>query len=170
MHSAIRNQVASPLLRLPAELRTRIYAYAFQDNILNVNPRTGQLDNRDCSRGLMFACRQISSESKQMCMDEISLRLPSPKNIYAFKQTVSPSTLAEIRRIILSEETTNLILMSFRDSALAASIVGSRFVSLDTIVCTWAPGPFFGNIHEAYISDRLVEATGNRSLNVQFLY
>ncbi|KAF2442114.1 hypothetical protein P171DRAFT_487372 [Karstenula rhodostoma CBS 690.94] len=165
----VRNQTVSPLLRLPGEIRNKIYAYASHNNALYVNTRSGRLQNHENSRGLIFACRQTLAEAKQICMEEVVLQFPPGKGLFIFRKRVPASTLAPIRRISFPMEVTRLIL-DCHDHTNAASVIGSRLVSLDTVfVCAyWDSRIPNDQARREIITDRLVKVTGNQSLKVVF--
>lgn len=165
--STIRNRTVSPLLRLPGEIRNSIYAYAFHDTTLDVNSRTGKLQNHhQGSRGLVLACRQALAEANQICMDELVLRLPSRKGIFIFHEVVSQSTMCPVRRISLHIELARFIL-ECHDSTSTAAIIGSHLASLDTVYVHGYWNYSFKTIR-AIITNRLVRVTGNESLKVVF--
>lgn len=74
MYSPRANSVRSPFLRLPAELRNKIYQYAFQNNTVLVVPERSdehQLEHRRELRGpmaLWICCRQVYHEAMPLYM------------------------------------------------------------------------------------------------------
>ena len=67
MYSALKNQEDSLLLRLPAELRNHIYAYAFDHAtavIYHRNDRIYNLELRRDGNSLPLACRQLYCEAQ----------------------------------------------------------------------------------------------------------
>jgi hypothetical protein len=68
VHSALKNQNNSPLLRLPAELRNAIYAYAF-DHATAIYYTAAKYECYDLGvrhdgNGLPLACRQLHREAQ----------------------------------------------------------------------------------------------------------
>ncbi|KAI8934132.1 hypothetical protein NX059_012520 [Plenodomus lindquistii] len=57
-----RNQQFSPFLRLPAELRNKIYVYAVYDQIVSLSTSPGPHHLVHNLQGLLVACRQIREE------------------------------------------------------------------------------------------------------------
>ncbi|KAH6638884.1 hypothetical protein C7974DRAFT_122892 [Boeremia exigua] len=57
--------MSSSLLKLPAELRNKIWNYALMDdtNTLLFNPRTKRFDISSIGAGLLTTCRSISAET-----------------------------------------------------------------------------------------------------------
>lgn len=75
IHSTLQNQQNSPLLRLPAELRNAIYAYACTDARVQYWRSKGEFKTHFTpdSAGLRFACKRL--------YHEVPLHLPSCKHL-----------------------------------------------------------------------------------------
>lgn len=102
-YSSLRNQTTSPLLRLPGEIRNKIYSYAFQDQKISVRRHTGRLENRMSSRGLLFASRQLLREAHQAWLSSnITLYMPAAGSNKLFRKTVSEATLQPVGRLRMS--------------------------------------------------------------------
>ncbi|EFQ92430.1 hypothetical protein CFE70_007371 [Pyrenophora teres f. teres 0-1] len=82
-HVSLQNQVNSPLLRLPAELRERIYEYASARHCLNIGRLAtwGQLQAQVRPDSLLSSCRQIRFEAAPFFAGRTIFSTESPKDI-----------------------------------------------------------------------------------------
>ncbi|KAJ4345559.1 uncharacterized protein N0V89_011692 [Didymosphaeria variabile] len=162
----IRNQLASPLLRLPGEIRNKIYAYTFPGTVLSVVPYFGKLKDPKGGYYLLFTCRQILVEAKEVCMDNLVLQLPPLKHMFAFRKTVSASTVEPIRRIMVSAKLARFMVLA-PDHRNALQVIGSRLASLEVVeVCDI----FLRSGYErTVLAKYLLKAIGNPLVQVKFI-
>ncbi|KAI4714532.1 hypothetical protein J4E89_000212 [Alternaria sp. Ai002NY15] len=59
------NQLKSPFLRLPAELRNLIYLFTFTDSVIRMHPRKGEQSATN-PIGLICCCRQLRHEANSL--------------------------------------------------------------------------------------------------------
>ena len=64
-NSARVNQLTSPLLRLPAELRNLIYLFTFTDSMIRMHPQKGEQSATN-PIGLICCCRQLHREANSL--------------------------------------------------------------------------------------------------------
>ncbi|KAL1603885.1 hypothetical protein SLS60_005477 [Paraconiothyrium brasiliense] len=163
----LRNQLESSFLRLPGEIRNKIYTYTFPGTVLSVVPYSGKLEDR--SKGsyyLLFTCRQILAEAKKLCMGNVVLELPPLKHTFAFRRTVSLSTMESLRRVRVSRKLAQFM-MCGKDHANTMQVIGSRLTSLEVVeVCHKHTRAGYGR---ALLNHRLRRATGNQILEVDFV-
>lgn len=94
-HSVRINQKRSPLLRLPAELRSRIYDYVFDSKSIEIlHDDHHEWDRLDFSR----TCRQIFSETAHDCFKNRLLPISSREGVSCSDLEMLQSTFSKLTR------------------------------------------------------------------------
>jgi hypothetical protein len=94
---ALHNQRASPLLRLPAELRNQIYEYVLTFGVWFINENTGYADPCDAQPGvlsLLSVCRQIYHETEFLALRLNAIYFTEPPNSFFFSRLTMPQRAA----------------------------------------------------------------------------
>jgi hypothetical protein len=117
-HSTIRNQQLSPFLRLPGEIRNRIYAYHFDSLVIDV--REPSLDTRLYSTrsydgngrylssyranatGILRSCRQLNAEGRCLLFQYAIVRVEGPQAILHFLDGLSADYLSTIHTLYIA--------------------------------------------------------------------
>lgn len=158
-YGTAQNSISSPLLRLPAELRTKIWEFAYGDQIVEFSAHKSapELDNPDvincvaASRigpGVILhlrgratmprpICKQYWSETSQAFFASATFEPNYPEALRALALS-APSWLQFLRRLVIVGHYSSpaLALRSWTGS-LTSSLLG-RFISLEGIVFDFA--------------------------------
>jgi hypothetical protein len=106
LRSTLHNQTNSPLLRLPSELRNRVYEYALGGDCepftIKASPIDFPMTLLDLpALSLLRSCRQIYHETANLPYTLIKSKFSDSTSISKFVDQRTPAQLQAIRHLVL---------------------------------------------------------------------
>jgi hypothetical protein len=97
------NQINSPLLRLPAELRNKVYAYVFESASLHPPCPFHHHNERIKELSILLACRQLYHETTRFKDTFTNLTVYCTHDPELLLKIIKPEQCAALRSISVSE-------------------------------------------------------------------
>ncbi|CAA9957631.1 hypothetical protein PTMSG1_01239 [Pyrenophora teres f. maculata] len=113
-HISQENQLLSPLLSLPAELREIIYIHA-TEKVVMIYP-AGAVGHKGEISALLWVCRQTRADTATQFFSKTKFELETLDKLAAFAQSLEKNYLKEIRTISLLSHTWGELIDSIHEA------------------------------------------------------